>query len=72
MPIPGTYMDVVNDITARVASGEYPPGYKLPAYRELANAYRVGMSSVARAIALLREPGVVVGRPGQGTYVAER
>jgi DNA-binding GntR family transcriptional regulator len=72
MPLPNTYINIVTDIADRAASGEYPPGYELPSYRQLADEYKVGISTVSRAIALLRERGVVVGIPGKGVYVAER
>lgn len=72
MPIPKTYLDIVRDITARIESGEYEPESKLPSYAALAERYAAGISTVSRAIALLRERGLVVGVPGAGTYVARR
>ncbi|WP_410657477.1 PLP-dependent aminotransferase family protein [Amycolatopsis sp. lyj-112] len=45
-------------------------GDRLPSSRELIERYRVGPVTVSRAIALLAAEGVVVTRPGSGTYVA--
>ena len=45
-------------------------GDRLPSSRELIKEYRVGPATVARAIATLAAQGVVVTRPGSGTFVA--
>jgi GntR family transcriptional regulator len=72
MPLPNTYASIVKDIEAKIKSGTYPQGSVLPSYRELAEAYGVGISTVSRAIATLRERGLVIGLQGKGVYVAER
>ncbi|GAA1585296.1 PLP-dependent aminotransferase family protein [Kribbella sancticallisti] len=46
------------------------PGDKLPTSRQLMAEYGVGPGTVARAIAALAAEGVVVTRPGSGTFVA--
>lgn len=48
------------------------PGDRLPSSRELIKEYRVGPATVARAIAALAAEGVVVTRPGSGTFAAQR
>ncbi|MBW1600126.1 PLP-dependent aminotransferase family protein [Streptomyces sp. JJ38] len=48
------------------------PGDRLPSSRELVKEYRVGPATVARAIAALAAEGVVVTRPGSGTFAAQR
>ncbi|WP_344454218.1 GntR family transcriptional regulator, partial [Actinocorallia aurantiaca] len=47
-------------------------GERLPSSRELTERYRVSPVTVSRALALLAAEGVVVTRPGSGTFVAER
>jgi DNA-binding transcriptional MocR family regulator len=47
-------------------------GARLPSTRELTNRYRVSPVTVARAIATLVSEGLVVSRPGTGTFVADR
>ncbi|KFU77414.1 DNA-binding transcriptional regulator, MocR family, contains an aminotransferase domain [Amycolatopsis lurida] len=47
-------------------------GERLPSSRELIERYRVGPGTVSRAIALLAAEGIVVTRPGSGTYVAKK
>ena len=72
MPIPRTgYREVANDLQARIDSGEYPPGTKIPSYAQLAKLYSVGVTTVQRAILVLQERGTLVGVQGRGVYVAE-
>jgi DNA-binding transcriptional MocR family regulator len=47
------------------------PGARLPSSRELMERHRVSPVTVSRALAMLAAEGVVVTRPGSGTYVAE-
>ncbi|MCO5966795.1 aminotransferase-like domain-containing protein [Actinoallomurus soli] len=48
------------------------PGDRLPSSRSLMSRYQVSPVTVSRAIRLLAAEGLVVARPGSGTYVAER
>ena len=70
--IPMSSAQIVDDLIARIAAGEWEPGQRLPSYNELAELYSVRFGTIARVILILRERGVVVGVPGKGTYVAER
>lgn len=47
-------------------------GTRLPSSRALTERHRVSPVTVSRALALLTAEGVVVTRPGSGTFVAER
>ncbi|MEV5752000.1 PLP-dependent aminotransferase family protein [Actinoallomurus sp. NPDC052308] len=47
------------------------PGDRLPSSRSLMSRYQVSPVTVAAAIRLLAAEGLVVARPGSGTYVAE-
>lgn len=69
-PIPLSYTDIAADITVKIKAGEYEPGAKLPSYSQLADLYSVSFSTAARAVALLRDRGIVVGAPGRGVFVA--
>lgn len=62
--------EIADDLASRIASGEYKPGEKLPAYREIAEMYSVHFATAARAMRDLRVRGVVEGRSGKGTFVA--
>jgi DNA-binding transcriptional MocR family regulator len=48
------------------------PGERLPSSRELVESHRVSPVTVSRALAELAAEGLVITRPGSGTYVAER
>jgi GntR family transcriptional regulator len=71
-PVPLTYRQVADDLAARIERGEYQPGHAIPSYRELAELYSVSISTASRAVALLRDRGVVVGHPGRGVFVRNR
>ncbi|RLP95584.1 winged helix-turn-helix domain-containing protein [Micromonospora sp. CV4] len=72
MPIPtGGYREVADDLAARIKSGEYAPGERLPTYNELADLYKVSVTTVQRAIIVLQTRGLVVGLQGRGLWVAE-
>lgn len=64
-----SYIAIANDLQARIESGEYPPGTRLPTYRELAGLYSVSVATATRAIRELRRRCVVEGHPGKGVYV---
>lgn len=78
MPEP-FYRRVMADIRARIASGEWPPGHKLPTNVELRDMYReqlaaptLAMATVQSALAILKESGELRGQQGLGTFVAEK
>lgn len=62
------------DLRARIQRGEagYQPGDKLPTQSELADLYSVHRATISRAMLLLSHEGLIVGRDGAGTFVAER
>lgn len=64
------YRQIAGDIRAAIESGELAPGQRIPTETELIEAYEVARTTVRRAVALLREDGLVVTVPQRGTYVA--
>ncbi len=56
----------------RARARDLRPGERLPSTRELSARHRVSPVTVSRALAGLRAEGVLVTRPGSGTYVAAR
>lgn len=52
--------------------GRLRAGDRLPSSRALIERHQVGPVTVSRALALLSAEGLVVTRPGSGTFVAER
>lgn len=66
-----TAEQILQDMTERIMSGEYPPGEKLPSYRELGDIYSVSFGTISKVVWILRDRGLVVGVRGVGIYVAE-
>lgn len=73
MPIPLSVAQVRELLTDRIRRrvAGYRPGEKLPTHEQLAEQLPSSRASVARAIALLKEDGLLVGVRGSGVYVAE-
>ena len=56
--------------TLRARAQTMRPGERLASTREISARHRVSPVTVSRALAVLRAEGVLVTRPGSGTYVA--
>jgi GntR family transcriptional regulator len=67
-----SYQLVIDHITSGIASGVYLPGDKLPTIAQLAEKVGVSQTAVKTALLVLNKEGVVIGRQGKGSYVAER
>jgi GntR family transcriptional regulator len=59
-------------LRSRIESGDLRPGDQLPPVSALATEHHVSTATVAKAIKVLRDEGLVVSRHGWGTFVAER
>lgn len=66
------YIRVVDSITAQIRAGELAPGDKLPTYAQLADRFKISVTTAQTALRILRERGLVEGHQGKGTYVSER
>jgi GntR family transcriptional repressor for pyruvate dehydrogenase complex len=64
------YEEIVQQIQELVREGQLKPGDRLPTERELAERLRVSRSSVREAIRALELQGLVVSRPGAGTFIS--
>lgn len=56
-------------IAEMVANGDYAPGQRLPAHRQLAGRANVSIGTVTKAIDLLTARGLVRGEVGRGTFI---
>ncbi|MFE0589591.1 winged helix-turn-helix domain-containing protein [Micromonospora echinospora] len=63
---------LIDALTERIESGEYPPGSKLPSGTELCAEFTVSRQVVRSAIDWLKARGLVDGAPGAGVFVRER
>lgn len=66
------FIEVADDIAARIESGEIAVGSRLPAERELGLEYGVSIDTSRRAVRTLRDRGMVATLPQKGTYVIRR
>lgn len=62
-------MQLAAILRARIGSGELPPGRALPSRERLAAEFGVARGTVERALAVLREEGLVATTFGRGVYV---
>ncbi len=65
------YLQLIEQIRRRIASGDWPPGYELPSIRALAADVRVSVITVKRTYLELEREGVIVTRQGKGSFVAD-
>jgi len=63
------YRQVAEIIAAKIASGEYARGSRIPTESELVETYEIARSTARRAIAVLREQKLVETVPTRGSYV---
>src|SRR3954452_18952815 len=64
------YEQLRRQVATRAASGDLPPGTRLPTVRALAAELRLAANTVARAYRELETDGVVVTEGRRGTFVA--
>lgn len=63
------YRRIAAQIGDRIAAGELRPGDPVPSTREITRRWGVAMATATKAIAALRDDGLVETRPGAGTVV---
>ena len=66
------YLQIAGQLRSLIESGEFPPGSRLPAERELAKQLGVSRPSLREALIALEVEGYVDVRPGSGILVTTR
>lgn len=66
------YLVIASAIRARIASGELAPGDRVPSTRALTREWGVAMATATKALATLRQEGLVRPEPGVGTVVVRQ
>jgi GntR family transcriptional regulator len=66
------YREIAADLQRKIASGELPPGGKLPSDAKLGTDYGASRNTVREAVKLLLTRGLVERRLNQGTFVLAR
>jgi GntR family transcriptional regulator len=64
------YRAIAADLGAKISDGRYAPGQALPSQRELSAAYGVTLMTLRQALRELEAEGLIVQRPGKGTFAA--
>jgi GntR family transcriptional regulator len=65
------YLQIMEQIRARIAAGDWAAGKELPSIRALAAALNVSVITIKRAYLDLENEGVIVTRHGKGSFVAD-
>jgi GntR family transcriptional regulator len=65
------YLQILEQIRARIAAGDWAAGKELPSIRALAAALNVSVITIKRAYLDLETEGVIVTRHGKGSFVAD-
>lgn len=63
------YQQIMEQISQRIAVGDWPPGTPLPSVRELSADIKVSLITVKRAYLELGRAGVIATQQGKGTWV---
>jgi DNA-binding FadR family transcriptional regulator len=63
------YLQIADQVRSLIATGEFPPGSRLPAERELAKRFGVSRPTLREALIALEVEGYVDVRPGSGILV---
>jgi DNA-binding FadR family transcriptional regulator len=63
------YLQIADQVRSLIAAGEFSPGSRLPAERELAKQFGVSRPSMREALIALEVEGYVEVRPGSGILV---
>lgn len=65
------YQRIRDDIEARIMSGEWPPGHRVPFEHELMSEYGCSRMTVSKVLSALASNGLIVRRRRAGSVVAE-
>jgi GntR family transcriptional regulator len=64
------YRRIARDLEEKIRAGHYAPGEALPPQRELSGSYGVTLMTLRQALRELSDDGLIVQRPGRGTFVS--
>ncbi len=65
------YRWLYEQLRTAILDGRLKPGARLPATRDLADAYQLSRTTIVTAFEQLKSEGYVEGRTGSGTYVSQ-
>ena len=65
------YQQVARLMRARIDSGEWTPGYRLPSEPDLAGSYQVNRDTLRKSVRVLVDEGHLAVVRGKGTFVTK-
>jgi GntR family histidine utilization transcriptional repressor len=68
--IAALYQRIRNDLEAKIMSGAWPPGYRVPFEHELMETYCCSRMTVNKVLSALADAGLVVRRRRAGSFVS--
>ncbi len=66
------FLQIVQQVKYKIATGALMPGDQLPSVRQLANDLRVNPNTIAKSYTELERSGVIVTKRGAGCFVADK
>ena len=70
-PVP-PYRQVANALRERIATGQIPPGRRIPSLVQLEAEFGVARDTLRKAVRVLRDEGLVETVTGMGVFVVDR
>ncbi|GAB7049092.1 NUDIX domain-containing protein [Catenuloplanes indicus] len=64
------YQQLAGVLRDRIEGGSLPPGHRLPSEKDLHDEFGLARETIRRALAILRNEGLIEVRLGHGTFVA--
>ena len=65
------YLQIQLALREQIRAGKFPPGAQIPSEPALATQYQVSRMTARKAVNRLVAQGLLIRRPGKGTYVAQ-
>ena len=65
------YLQVIEQVRRRVATGDLLPGAELPSIRQLSAELKVSVITIKRAYMELEREGIIMTRQGVGSFVVD-
>ena len=67
-PVP-PYQQIAQILRRRIGAGQYQPDTHIPTESEIVEEFEVARTTARRAVAFLREEGLIYTVPNRGSYV---
>jgi len=65
------YIQIAESLLERISTGELAPNERLPSERALSESLNVSRMTLRAALRVLDDKGLLIRRPGDGTYIAQ-